>query len=189
MAERATEDPNAVTFVPFPKLHRLKRSCCITEKLDGTNACVVVTADGTVAAQSRNRLTTPDSDNYGFAAWVERNRAELLKLGRGHHYGEWWGIGINRGYAVDHRKFSLFNVDRPPESVPACCSLVPILYRGDFTTDAVDDAMRALAISGSLAAPGYMLPEGVVVYLPAARAGFKVTYDDKHKELNGPAGI
>lgn len=100
-------------FEAFPKLPRLNRGMVISEKLDGTNACVVgVELDGhdsgdaiavidglALYAQSRKRLITPEKDNYGFARW-------------------------------------------------------------------------------SIAAPGYMNPEGVVVYLSAARSMFKVTLKD-----------
>lgn len=54
-------------FVPFGKIARLKRGCVVTEKLDGTNACVVVEG-AEITVQSRNRIITPESDNYGYAA-------------------------------------------------------------------------------------------------------------------------
>jgi ATP-dependent RNA circularization protein (DNA/RNA ligase family) len=54
-------------FEDFPKIARLSRECCITEKIDGTNAQVVITEDGQVLAGSRTRFITPEDDNYGFA--------------------------------------------------------------------------------------------------------------------------
>ena len=179
-------------FVGFPKIHRLNRECIITEKIDGTNACVVVTDDGGVFAQSRNRLLTDTGDSFGFALWVERNRERLRDtLGPGHHFGEWWGPGVQRGYATSkeqanamNKRLSLFNVERwaaLPESDDL--KTVPVLYRGLFTTDAVLQSLERLKSEGSLASPGFMRPEGVVVFHVAANVGFKVTLekDAEHK--------
>jgi hypothetical protein len=68
----------------------------ITEKIDGTNASILITDDGSDIAGvgSRTRWITPEDDNHGFAKWVKANHEELLKLGPGHHFGEWWGNGI-----------------------------------------------------------------------------------------------
>ena len=66
-------DMNVAEFRAFHKIPRLFRDVIITEKIDGTNACVVVTPDGTVLAQSRSRFITPEDDNFGFAAWVQAN--------------------------------------------------------------------------------------------------------------------
>ncbi len=99
-------------FMPFPKIGRLSRECIITEKIDGTNAQVNVCEDGTVMAGSRNRYLTRESDNFGFAAWVEEHQESLRRLGPGRHFGEWWGRGIQRGYELSERRFSLFNVHR-----------------------------------------------------------------------------
>lgn len=79
-------------FRAWPKTPRLFRDMVITEKIDGTNAAVIV-ADGKLYAQSRKRIITPDDDNFGFASWVAEH-PELVELGEGYHYGEWWGKGI-----------------------------------------------------------------------------------------------
>lgn len=168
---------NTVEFVEFPKMARLSRECVITEKIDGTNAQVFIADDGTVVAGSRNRWITPEQDNYGFARWVKDNEDDLRKLGPGHHYGEWWGAGIQRRYGLDHKKFSLFNVDRWQESRPSCCDVVPVLYRGVFDTTEVERCIDNLRTNGSVAAPGFMGPEGVVVYHIAGRVGFKKTIE------------
>lgn len=129
----------SLEFKAWPKIPRLNRDIIITEKIDGTNAAVIVqrvtdetdnldlldlAEQGTivdvcdqtfvVAAQSRKRLITPTDDNFGFAAWVWRNAEALASaLGEGYHYGEWWGAGIQRGYGLTHAKsFALFNVKR-----------------------------------------------------------------------------
>ena len=179
-------------FREFPKIPRLNRECIITEKIDGTNACVVVTDDGQVYAQSRNNILINTGDSFGFALWVERNRERLRDtLGPGYHFGEWWGSGIQRGYAVPSdgpngrpKRLSLFNVERWAE-LPASRDLgtVPVLYRGMFTTEAVNAAISELRHGGSKAAPGFMRPEGVVVFHIAANMGFKVTLekDTEHK--------
>ena len=178
-----------INFRGFPKLGRMKRNCIITEKIDGTNAQVVVSACGTMLrAASRTRWITPADDNYGFAAWVEVNKAELLTLGPGQHFGEWWGRGIQRNYGMTERKFSLFNVSRWgfPASRPACCDVVPLLKATTFTTEAVSYALSDLITGGSKAAPGWMKPEGVVVLHSATGAMFKTTIekDDEPKSLN-----
>lgn len=174
-------------FKAFPKISRLFREIVITEKIDGTNACVVVQKDDTLGAwgvwaQSRKRLIHPRDDNHGFAAWVADHIGELIDLGPGYHYGEWWGQGIQRGYGLDEKRFSLFG--HWYESVPECVSVAPILYRGEFSTGAVAGALNQLELDGSVVAPGFDNPEGVVVYHEHSRTRFKVTLDDNdaHKE-------
>lgn len=79
-------------FEEFQKIARLSRECCISEKIDGTNAQVHVLEDGTVLAGSRNRYVTPEADNFGFARLVQEHQDELRAgLGIGRHFGEWWG--------------------------------------------------------------------------------------------------
>lgn len=180
-------------FRAWPKTPRLMRDCVITEKIDGTNAAVVIvpaeTGDGALAtvsgfsvfAQSRNRFVTPDKDNYGFAEWVNRYAAELVHaLGEGYHYGEWWGAGIQRGYGMTGKRFSLFNTSRWEgvtfPQVPDM-GMVPILYRGPFSTDVVSLQLESLRQNGSIAAEGFAPAEGVIVYLSAARQVFKVLLD------------
>lgn len=181
----------SIDFVAFPKIARLRRDCLITEKIDGTNAQVIVTADGEVAAASRSRLITPAQDNHGFAAWVEAHRTELLGLGEGRHFGEWWGSGIQRGYGLPkgEKRFSLFNVARWEHERPACCHVVPVLYRGTFDTEAADICINELRGAGSVAAPGFMNPEGIIVFHIAGNVGFKRTLDkdDEPKGLRGEA--
>lgn len=113
-------------FQGFGKIPRLNRGIVITEKIDGTNACIVihtlehegdydddytalVQRDGVWYAlycQSRKRVIRPNdvggkgSDNFGFAAWVRDHAEELTFLGEGRHYGEWFGGGIQRGYGL-----------------------------------------------------------------------------------------
>jgi hypothetical protein len=171
-------------FEPWPKMGRLFRDIVVTEKLDGTNAQVYIPDDlSGVHAGSRTRWITPEDDNFGFAKWVEENKDELLKLGPGRHFGEWWGAGIQRRYGLTERRFSLFNTLRWNEdNIPSCCSVVPVMYQGGFSEQMIEDCIDELRGSGSVAVPGFMNPEGIIVYHTAARVGFKYTLDgDGHK--------
>ncbi len=47
-----------------------KESFLVRPKLHGTNAAIVFSG-GEVYAQSRNRVLTVDSDNHGFASFVD----------------------------------------------------------------------------------------------------------------------
>lgn len=192
-----------IEFVEFPKIARLNREIVVSEKIDGTNAQVCITEDGEVLAGSRTRWITPQDDNFGFAKWVDEHREELLKLGPGRHYGEWWGMGIQRKYGLSERRFSLFNTirwcahDKEPqpiptpdprivqmqERIPACCHLVPVLYRGPLSQAEIELSLDRLRNDGSAAVPGFMKPEGIVVYHVAGNVGFKVTLekDDEPK--------
>lgn len=178
-----------VQFEAWPSTPRLYRGMVITEKIDGTNAAVVITEDADFACQSRKRLITPDNDNMGFAAWAYDTRDELIDfLGPGRHFGEWWGKGIQRGYGMDHKVFSLFNSHRwgphrgSWELRPDRLEVVPTLYRGEFSTDTIEDKMDDLKVFGSKAAPGFMDPEGVIIWHPASGAKFKSTFDAFDRE-------
>lgn len=169
-----------IYFQEFPKMSRLSRDMVITEKIDGTNAQVIIDEEGNFGTGSRTKLITPEDDNAGFARWAMANKAELLKLGPGRHFGEWWGSGVQRGYGLKNgdKRFSLFNVGRwNAENIPACCSVVPTLYRGPFDTAVVTLVLEGLGKSGSLAAPGFMKPEGVVVFHTAGGYIFKKTFE------------
>lgn len=201
-------------FVEFPKMARLSRDIIITEKIDGTNGSVDITnieaeedihdpsiitiATGfngdpsyTIRAGSRTKWVTPKDDNYGWASWVLKNVTELVKLGEGTHFGEWWGSGIQRGYGLPkgEKRFSLFNTyrwrDGGKDVRPSCCHVVPILYEGPFDTTTIDHIRAKLELFGSHAAPGFMNPEGIVVFHTAANFGFKKTIknDESPKSL------
>jgi hypothetical protein len=153
-----------------------------------------------VYAQSRKQVISPEQDNFGFAKWVRENAHKLAAgLGVGVHFGEWWGSGIQRKYGLDEKRFSLFNVSRWGEYEeangfgetvivnprPKCCHVVPVLAEADtFAVDAVIGALASLEDDGSRAAPGFMDPEGVVLYHKHSNSLFKATIkgDDKGKE-------
>lgn len=204
----------SVDFRPWPKIPRLNRGILVTEKIDGTNACVVILRTGDLAegvttftredvaniiatvpdgldgldesfvvlAQSRSRFITPDRDNYGFASYVQENAEELVAvLGPGRHYGEWYGAGIQRRYGLNEKRFALFNSDRWRDTdlsaVPRL-GVVPELYRGPFDQAAIDQTVDELDELGSRAVPGFVRPEGVVVWHYASRTSYKVTCED-----------
>jgi len=198
-----------MTFEAFPKIPRLMRDIVVTEKLDGTNAQILIQThqeavadlsntppcpdyvmdDDTyvVRAGSRKRWLSPEDktkDNFGFAKFVLDNFYALTRaLGPGRHYGEWWGAGIQRGYGLDVKVFSLFNTALwNADNVPLCCEVVPVLYEGPFDQERIAGELRNLKTFGSYAAAGFMKPEGIVIYHTHARASFKVTLgSDGHK--------
>jgi hypothetical protein len=179
-------------FQAFPKMARLSRDCVISLKIDGTNAQVFIDDYGVIHAGSRTRWITPQSDNHGFARWVEGNKSSLLTLGPGRHFGEWMGGSIQRGYGIKEKRWYLFNslhwirqeeerIDAKQLVAPDCCHVVPILYRGLFTTEIVDATLSELREHGCAEFPGWDNHEGVVVYHVAAGVGFKKTLEnDEH---------
>lgn len=176
-----------IPFVDFPKIHRLNRTVVITEKIDGTNAQIYINDAGDrVFAGSRNRWITPEDDNFGFARWVAEHHDELLPLGPGSHFGEWWGAGIGRRYGVADKRLSLFNVGRwgDPATRPACCGLVPTLAIGRLLDIDISAVMERLRVGGSVAAPGFDKPEGIVVFHEPSRVLLKMTLD-KNDEIKG----
>ena len=165
-------------FKDFGKIARISRECVITEKIDGTNAQIFIGEDGEFLTGSRNRWITPDNDNQGFSRWAHEHKDELMRLGPGRHFGEWWGKGIQRGYGAPDKRFSLFNASAWTETPPpSCCLVVPVLYVGEFTTEAVNRCIDMLKLGGSRAIP-FMDPEGIVVYHTAARVYFKKTIEN-----------
>lgn len=201
------------TFEAWPKIPRWNREIVITEKIDGTNAAIIIepvspvsppgNADYALAyvpdsetegfrvyAQSRTRLIRPGADNYGFAAWVKEHADRLVALlGPGRHFGEWYGAGIQRGYGLDHKRFALFNVGRwSPEDTLGSglpVDVVPILGRAGSPSEMaylgfdeyepeIMAVLHGLARSGSALVPGFMKPEGVVLFHTASRQTYKV---------------
>lgn len=184
-------------FLEFPKIARLSRDAIVTEKIDGTNGVISIGEAGEFLVGSRSRWITPEQDNHGFARWAYEHKEELLKLGPGRHFGEWWGSGIQRSYGLPkgEKRWSLFNVqrwclhDQEPqrivmadpriekyqEKLPAFCGLVPILARGWFDSLNFASIMQDLKEFGSKAAPGFMDPEGIVVFHCHGNVGFKKT--------------
>jgi hypothetical protein len=197
-------------FQSFQKIPRLTRDVVITEKIDGTNAQIYIgeIQEGNLGyilhtydtegetgkklvllAGSRNRWIKPGEDNAGFAAWAVDNATELLKLGEGRHFGEWWGKGIQRNYGLSEKRFSLFNTgvwnsewNSTLKGGTTCvevpvCNVVPVLGRGEFDTSFISSVVDNLQDSGSYASPGFMKPEGVVIFHIASGHLFKKTIE------------
>lgn len=171
----------AIQIIPVAEMDRWMNEAGETTAFFDPQPIAVV--DGfAVYAQSRNRLIFPgkSTDNYGFAGWVERNATSLVEdLGEGIHYGEWWGQGIARKYDAKFKTFSLFNTARYSDITFTTPSLdvVPVLYEGDNNTAAIQAALTLLGAGGSVASPGFMKPEGIIVFHSASRQVFKVTLD------------
>lgn len=168
---------NHPEFREWPKIPRLNRDVTVSEKIDGTNACIWISDDlEEMGAQSRNKWIVPGNDNAGFASWVEQNMTELLKLGPGYHYGEWFGQGIGRKYGLVEKRFWLFNTHRwsDPSARPACVGCVPVLWQGNYKDLDLASILGKLREEGSVAVPGWKTPEGVVIFHHAADQMFKV---------------
>lgn len=119
-----------MNFEKFKKISRLFRDVVITEKIDGTNAQVLLydsldafdpyaiktwldpeKGSTHLRVGSRSQWIGLQTDNHGFARWAFDNADDLRKLGCGRHFAEWWGSGIQRGYGLQkgEKHFSLFN--------------------------------------------------------------------------------
>ena len=209
-------------FTEFKKIPRLSRDIIVTEKLDGCNNQIFIVKKDTIFNDntsdyenyqdwliaknddcfmfvgSRNRWLQigKQTDNHGFASWVQENSNQLFELGEGRHFGEWYGYKIQRGYGLDYKRFALFNVskwqnkgenlyDENQKYCPSCCEVVPILYEGIFDTTLIDMTLHNLITEGSRAVPGFMNPEGIIIYHTASAQYFKKTCqnDEKPKGL------
>jgi hypothetical protein len=201
-------------FPAYPKTPRFNMGCIVTEKIDGTNALIsiqpapegVTPLEGhigifqvngieyNIGAGSRKRWLTHDQDNFGFGRWVRENARELIELlGEGLHYGEWWGKGIQRGYAQNGKRFSLFDgPGRYPWAINEAeerqavdvddvkVSVVPLIYQGslELVLEHLNDAEDYFMPHGSHAQKGYMKTEGLIVSLRGSGGGqrFKIVW-------------
>lgn len=169
-----------VEFKAWPKIPRaVLGDVVITEKYDGTNACVVIEGDEIVGVQSRKRMLNlgKENDNYGFAQYVWDNKDKFLLLGEGRHYGEWAGLGIQGNpHCLPEKRFFLFNTLRwgdhnpPPEGL----CVVRKLYHGPYSHEVVDVVMNDLKTHSETT--GYKA-EGIVVYFPRLDAMEKHTFE------------
>jgi hypothetical protein len=87
---------------PFPTLNFEG-----TVKLHGSNAGVRRSASGKIQPQSRERILSIDSDNYGFAFFIEANKPAVEDLFKSFPegsdvtlYGEWCGGNIQPSVAL-----------------------------------------------------------------------------------------
>ena len=163
-------------FKAFEKIPRENPfNVTVTEKINGTNACIVIQDGEIVGVQSRKRFITPEDDNYGFATWVDQNREQLLTMGDGYHYGEWAGLGIQKNpHNLPEKKLFLFNTFRwnpNNPNLPECCDVVPVLYEGTLYLDTIPRLLDELKDN----AKENEDPEGIVVYYHAFRKYTKHT--------------
>lgn len=101
-----------------------------TTKLHGTNASVIFDDVDGYRPQSRERVLTIKNDNFGFAAFAEKNKVvfmHFIKHIRQKHqidltqnsiciYGEWAGQGIQKGVAISKlpKRFYIFGIRIKP---------------------------------------------------------------------------
>ena len=197
-------------FEKFGSLTRFSQGWTITEKLDGSNGQIaIVPCDGRASwgdqendwaildkvddhfiyAGSRKRWlqANKQQDNFGFASWVLENAQELVaKLGEGRHFGEWYGGKIQRGYGLTEKRFALFNAHRwsDDEVRPECCEVVHTFMLNQYLDNPHEDArmiMDMMEEEGSFHVPGFMNPEGVVMYHGPSGTSFKKTFDYDEK--------
>jgi len=188
-------------FEKFPSLTRFSHGWTITEKLDGSNGAIIIVPITTeedvptrthvleqvngfyVLAQSRNKLLdlTKQGDSYGFARFVHDNAEALVRtLGEGRHFGEWVGAGIQRRYDMKEKVFALFNTHRWTDvELPDRVRVVPVLAQGYLGEPgaAFAETMHNLKQWGSIFAPGFMNPEGIVMRHGPSGTLFKKTFD------------
>lgn len=195
-------------FKAWPKTPRyVNEEMTITEKIDGTNACVCIFPDSVpddvgegfirddlygngyvFGVQSRTRMITPGkgTDNAGFAQWAYDNKEALVEtLGYGRHYGEWWGSGIQGGYGLPkgEKRFSLFDVWRWEDGfdvtiAPEQLFVVPTLYWGPASEVAIANVLHSLQTHGSVASPGFERPEGIIISYKLTRQSYKAFVND-----------
>lgn len=97
-----------------------------TVKTHGTSGAIGYSAEREIWCQSRERIITPQSDNYGFAAFVDKNKEEILEIlletGKALSlnfeteslvlYGEWCGEKVQKGVSISSlpRMFVIFDI-------------------------------------------------------------------------------
>ena len=177
---------------------RWHKGLTVTEKINGTNACVLI-YDGQVKAQSRKRMITPDDDNYGFAKWVYDNAGVLMDtLGYGYHYGEWFGEGIQKNpLGIEGKRFALFHATKYTEdngyelNKVDGLETVPLLFHGQANYMTLAEVIEDLENHGSKV-PGakfvrngydhepdvYAPAEGVIVWHKETQQKYKILLED-----------
>lgn len=182
-------------FVEWKKIFRLHREWEVTEKIDGTNGVLywseetasplrLAEVDGlALYAGSRNRWLTPDADNFGFSRWAADNADVLRQLGLGYHFGEWMGLGIQRGYGLNEKRFLLFDHARHYKRLAEIGPTIPVgavpflgEVKGELLNQGVDESLDFLTINGSMIG-GFRKPEGIVIRHKQSNTRFKVLLD------------
>ena len=203
-------------FKAFPKIENIRKmEMVITQKIHGTNAQIyiqerlfnldfdksigthvnpnVFLVDGKyyeLRCGSRSRWIYPGDDNYGFAAFVHQHKEEFIrKLGPGQHFGEWAGPGVNSGEGLTQKLFVLFDWWKYPaeRELPPQTTVVPVLYKGEFSLEAIEQTMNDLKTQGSKLVPGFMRPEGVVISVLGTR--LKKVFDAEETQWKKPSQV
>lgn len=176
---------------------RWHKGLTITEKIDGTNACIVI-YNGEVKAQSRKRMITPDDDNAGFARWVYDNAGALMDtLGFGYHYGEWFGEGIQKNpLGIEGKRFALFHATKYTEAngyelnKVDGLETVPLLFHGQADAMTIGDILQGLSTFGSKVRgaktwieedTGFQISakaEGIIVWHKETQQKYKILLED-----------
>lgn len=174
-------------FTPWPKIPRIKSNeVTITEKIDGTNAAIIIQNGKLVGCQSRKRLITPDDDNMGFARWAFDNKYFFEeRMCDGTHFGEWAGPGIQKNpHNLERKTFFLFNTFKWKDlyCVKDDLTVVPILYEGQFNDTIVYNTMVELKRVADL--NGYE-PEGVIIYYHDLNTYQKATFKNPEGKWAG----
>lgn len=185
-------------FHAWGKTARVDSPVVVTEKIDGTNGVIYVdfgdnphspviwvgARNGWIAGISVNGAEFVRSDHYGFAGWATANRLQIARLlGHGYHYGEWWGQGIARGYGQDRKRFQLFDIRHSEkdgwddDANEWNIGTVPVLYDGPMDHRTMERQVELLQRRGSVVAPGYLYPEGLVVRFSHNGVRFKKVID------------
>ena len=169
-----------------PRLEKLFENVIITEKIDGTNASIKIENSEIVYAGSRNRIITPEDDNFGFAKWVEEKRDELVKLGDGVHFGEWFGEGIQKNpLGVEGKRWALFNVNRWEGNLPNCVETVPVIYTGPYEHENILFVIGRLRLGSFVDGSSETAkPEGLVTYFPEIQQVAKWTFENQKGKWN-----
>lgn len=187
-----------IGFIKWPSTPRFHKYLTITEKIDGTNACIRI-LDGTVSAQSRKRVITPDDDNFGFAKWVHDNAGALTDvMGYGVHFGEWFGEGIQKNpLGIEGKRFAHFSPwkfnDEQKERITesGLVEFVPVLFEGQADIYTIPNVMQDLDLYGTRVAGatkvanGYdweldemARAEGVIVWQRETQQKYKILLDN-----------
>lgn len=87
-------------------------------KLHGTNSAIVFDSEGNFYCQARNRIVTEESDNCGFAFWVNKEGHKIWDNVKSHYdlgsfdhiviYGEFSGPGVQKGVALNDLPNKIF---------------------------------------------------------------------------------